>query len=374
LNKIEGYLNPLMTKKSTTSNIKSFYQYVLSLRKKASPKSLSELYNVRDTLSLMGKVFLLRAIKNQTQNQPMISLLLEEFNNSLQVEADFAYFDAPGPYFSDMPFYSSRYATALLLQAILEVKGEYFLAPRIMNWLLEAKPYSWNTTHTNFWVLYAMNEYVRQVEKTGTKFAEIQILREYHKKRFENDQDLFKLEKDLNSQKEPFDLQVQSDSMVYLTTELTYKLKNAPSKSRGITVSRNVYNKKGKLVKTLIKGDIYQVELLIETDKQVPYAVIDEPLAAGFGIIRQDTITARSLNEFNRDYQKGRHTPWLRKEHSADRIIFYSYMLKGKIRVVYFIKALYKGEFTWLPTLVQAMYHPQYFGRTAFQTVKIDQN
>ena len=50
-------------------------------------------------------------------------------------------------------------------------------------------------------------------------------------------------------------------------------------------------------------------------------------------------------------------------------IIYYSYSLRGKIRIIYYIKALYSGEFTWLPTVAQGLYHPQYFGRNSARKI-----
>ncbi|MCP4156310.1 MAG: hypothetical protein GY757_51835, partial [bacterium] len=42
----------------------------------------------------------------------------------------------------------------------------------------------------------------------------------------------------------------------------------------------------------------------------------------------------------------------------------------NKKRFVYFIKALYSGTFTWMPTKVQGMYHPQYYGRAMIKKIK----
>jgi uncharacterized protein YfaS (alpha-2-macroglobulin family) len=101
--------------------------------------------------------------------------------------------------------------------------------------------------------------------------------------------------------------------------------------------------------------------------------VVDEPLAAGFELLRQDFATTRKLEEFNTDNKEKYYLPWwYRKEHFSDRMVYYSYVYSGKIRFVYFIKALYTGKFTWLPTVVQGMYHPQYFGRTAARQITID--
>lgn len=350
----------------------AFYQYLLSLNKRASGKALKTLYEKRDEMSWMGKAFLLRALHHQGEDRAMIDAMIGEINNHLQIEADFAYFQHGGQYYRSIPFYSSRYATALLLQAILEVTGKYPMAPRIVRWLLEVKPWYWHTTQTNFWILYAIQEYVRSMEELGRKNVEIKVLDLEQKKVLENLGDKLTVEKRIPKIDKEFDVTARSDKQVYLTTRMSYKLSEAPAKSRGIKIIRNIYNKKGVMADTFRKGETYMVELLLETDKEVPYGVIDEPLAAGFEVLRQDIATGRKLEEFNRDNRiRGYYYPWLRQENAADRVVFYSYRLNGKVRVVYFIKAMYSGEFTWLPCLAQGMYHPQYFGRTGFRKVII---
>jgi uncharacterized protein YfaS (alpha-2-macroglobulin family) len=115
------------------------------------------------------------------------------------------------------------------------------------------------------------------------------------------------------------------------------------------------------------------VELLLRTDKEVPYGVIDEPLAAGFELLRQDIGSTRSLKEFNTANQVKYRTPWMRQENAADRLVFYTYSMQGNLRIVYFIKAMYSGRFTWMPAVAQGMYHPQYFGRNAMKTIEVSE-
>jgi hypothetical protein len=47
------------------------------------------------------------------------------------------------------------------------------------------------------------------------------------------------------------------------------------------------------------------------------------------------------------------------------------FSIPGQMRFVYFIKAMYSGRFTWMPTIAQGLYHPQYFGRTAIQAIEV---
>lgn len=368
--KLSGYLQ----RASLDKTCESFYQFVLSQNKGADGKKLKKLAAERDALPLPARVFLYRALNNQGLGKELLSTMLNEFNNSLQVEADFAYFDAGEfAYHRDFPFYSSRFATALLLQAVLEVDGGHVLAERIIRWLLEGEPYCWNTTQINFWILCAMDEYLEQVEKTTASRAEVVMLGEKAAKIFTNSRDMLLVSKKLGERKETVEMVVSADQPVYVTSELTYQLARAKKKSRGIDIQRLIYDEKGQAVDSCKRGQVYQVELLVKTDKEVPYGVIDEPLAAGFELLRQDIGTTRSLQEFNSMNQAKYRTPWLRQENAADRLVFYTYSMQGSLRFVYFIKALYSGRFTWMPTIAQGMYHPQYFGRTATQVIVINE-
>ncbi len=261
-------LSAYLQRASLDRTCESFYQFVLSLNKGADSKKLKKLAAERDTLPLPARVFLYRALNNQGKPADLLAAMLAEFNSSLQVEADFAYFDAGEfAYHRDFPFYSSRFATALLLQAVLEVDGGHVLAERIIRWLLEAEPYCWNTTQTNFWVLCAMDQYLAKVEKTTARKAEIVLLGEKAAKEFTNYQDMLSVSKKLEGRKEPVEASVTADQPVYVTSELTYQLARAGKKSRGIDIQRLVYNEKGQAVDRFKRGQIYQVELLIK-DRQ----------------------------------------------------------------------------------------------------------
>ena len=370
LRKLATYLQQANLDKTTAC----FYQFVLSLGKNADNKKLEKMAAERESLSLLARVFLYRALNNQQSGSKLLPTMVAEFNNSLQIEADFAYFDVREfSYNRDFPFYSSRFVTAILLQAILEVEHDYVLAEKIIHWLLEGEPYCWNTTQTNFWILCAMDEYMRQVEKTTARKAEITMLGETVAREFLNSQDTLQISKKLEGRNEMVEVRVHADQPVYVTSELTFQLANAAKKSRGIDVQRLAYNEKGQPVERFQRGQVYQVELLLKADKEVPYGVIDEPLAAGFELLRQDIGSTRTLSEFNSSNSSAYHTPWLRQENAADRLVFYTYSMFGQMRIVYFIKAIYSGRFTWLSTIAQGMYHPQYFGRSATRTIVISE-
>ncbi|MCP4157665.1 MAG: hypothetical protein GY757_58695, partial [bacterium] len=167
------------------------------------------------------------------------------------------------------------------------------------------------------------------------------------------------------------EIEIEADKNVYLSTHLVYKTRTASAKSRGVKVKRNIYGKSGQLVSQMKRGEFYMVELLVDADKDVPFAVIDEALPAGVEYLRKDIVTTRKLVPFNVANSFAYRGANLTEEHHPERTVFYSYTLPKKTRVVYFVKAIYNGVFTWHPAKVEAMYHPKYFARTSTMRIEI---
>ncbi|MCP4152396.1 MAG: hypothetical protein GY757_31955, partial [bacterium] len=129
-NKLENYLK----EEVLSDTDECFFQFVRSLNKKAEPGELERQFEKRKKSPLIAQVFLYRAINNQLgeKAREKTNLMLPEFMNRLRVETDYAYFDGGVyTYKRDWPFYSARYATALIFQAILEVAGRCDEAFRI---------------------------------------------------------------------------------------------------------------------------------------------------------------------------------------------------------------------------------------------------
>ncbi len=349
-----------------------FHQFVRIGLGQVDPVRLQKLVARRDKLSLVAQVFLLRALHARGGFAEIEQELIAGFFGRFQIEADFAYCDAAlSPYRQDLPFHSSRYLTALVASALLDCGADFPLAPRVIRWLLETGPEQWHTTQTNVWILLTMARYARAFESIPATRATAEVFDERVEKTFQGSRDTLRLERPLAGRQEPFRVNARGDGPLYLTTELSYKLRLPGARSRGITVERRVYGEDGKPATSFLRGQTYQVDLLIDASKEVPYGVIDEPLASGFEVLRQDVATTRELKLFFPGVAGFDDSCWMRRENAADRLVFYAYALQGRVRVVYFIKALYSGSFTWLPTVVQGMYHPQYFGRGATVTAEV---
>ncbi len=365
-----------------TDSTKAFYLYVKSLWEKNIDGEVSELYKHYENLPLLSKAFLLRAISrsNLSDKNKMIKEIVKDFEKSMFVEADFAYFkDAASYDWFEFPFYSNRYISAVILSSILETNNDYTLAPRIIKYLIEKKTTLWwNTTHTNIWILETLANYVKKFEKNYRKNVNFEIFEDSKSilKKAVNfvhpKQKYKKIFKSFNKSTELL-LKAKSSSLFYLTSELNQNANLNKPENRGFEINRKIYNEKGQRVQELKKGEIYQVVIEIKTQEPMNYVVIDEPLIGGVQLLRKDIKTTRKLFDFRKDKRKYYYWWWgiKRKEYRKDRIIFYTYRIQKRFELSYYVKALYKGNYNLLPASVFSMYHPQYRGRNKKAVVKI---
>ena len=366
-----------------SDSTKAFYLYVKSLWGKNIDREISELYKNYENLPLVSKAFLLRSISksNISNKNKMMKKIIKDFEKNMFVEADFTYFKDTYSYdWFEFPFYSNKYLSAAILSSILEAKDDYTLAPRIIQYLIEKKATLcwWNTTHTNIWILEALANYVRKVEKSYRKNVVLEIFENsnsvlkksvnfvYPKQKYK------KIIKVLNKSKELL-LKAKSSALFYLTSELNQNANLEKTENKGFEIKRKIYNEKGEQVEELKKGEIYQVVLEIKTQEPMDYVVIDESLIGGVQLLRKDIKTTRKLFDFRKDRKKYYYWWWgvKRKEYRKDRIIFYTYRIQKRFEISYYIKALYKGRYNLLPASAFAMYHPQFRGRNKKAIIEI---
>ncbi len=378
LNKMFDYLEY----ENLSSETLAFYSYVKTLWERNSENNIKKVLKEYENLSVLSKAFLLKAISKSAVKgkEKLKQRIIRDFEKNIFVEADFAYFKADKNHdYFEFPFYSNRYLTAVILGSVLDSGVEYPLSSRMIRYILEKgnSRWCWFTTHTNVWVIYALNQYIRNVEKGYKKTVNLRIMENSGKVlekllKFVHPQQKFVY--GFKSGKRNLELYVKakSDSLFYLTSELIQKAELSKPISNGISVKRIIYNQKGEIVNTLEKGKIYQIVLNLKTIEPMDYVVIDEPLIGGVQILRRDIKTTRRLFDFRKN--KGRKFYWWwgvkRKEYKKDRIVFYTYRIDKEFEISYYVKALYSGTFHYLPTSAFSMYHPQFNGRE--RAVKIE--
>jgi uncharacterized protein YfaS (alpha-2-macroglobulin family) len=354
----------------------SFTLYVKTLWGKEESANIKRKFKDLENLSLLSKAFLLKAIaiSKILEKNDMIERIIKNYEKHIFVEADFAYFKKPQKYDKfEYPFYSNRYLTAVILSSILEAKGEYVFADKMIRYLVEKKnnPWWWFSTHTNVWTIDAINQYVKNMEKGYGKGVDIKIYeegREIFKKLMKFVHPKQKFVKILETKYKSREIKLSSSSkgVFYLSSELNQTADISKASDNGIRIERRIYNKKGEMVKNLKRGEIYQVVIRVVTIEPMDYVVIDEPVIGGIMVLREDFKTTRELFDFRKD-KKRRYWSWWwgvkRREYKKDGIVFYTYRIGKEIEISYHIKAMYSGKYTQLPTSAFSMYHPQFNGR-----------
>ncbi len=362
----------------------AFYSYVKTLWRRNSEKDIKKVLKEYENLSVLSRAFLLKALSKSEvkEKEKLKQQIIRDFEKNIFVEADFAYFKGDKRYnYFEFPFYSNRYLTAVILGSILESGVNYPLSSRMVRYLLEkgVTRWSWFTTHTNVWIIYALNQYVKGIERGFKKRVNLEII-ENSKKilgkvlNFVHPQQKFVYSFENKEGDLRLFVKAKSDSLFYLTSWLREKADLSKQVTNGIFVERIIYNQKGEIVKTLKKGKIYQVVLNVKTIEPMNYVVINEPLMGGVEVLRRDIKTTRKLFDFRKNKKRKFYWWWgvKRKEYKRDRLVFYTYRIDKEFEISYYLKALFSGTFQYLPPSAFSMYHPQFNGRGKRNELRIE--
>lgn len=350
-------------------SMRCFAMYVLYLYDdKSYNEDLKELYDMREYLyySERGRLLeLLDAYGMKNSADTLYSELLSD----IRIETGYAYFD-------DMMndwwlFQSELKNTAVILSSILRTGREFPFAEKTVRFFsLRAKNGMWLNTHTTALVLEALNEYYRHYEKDKPQFTAYvrNSGKELMTAKFKNYSDTpvsdtVQLD-ELGS--EAVDLIKKGTGRLYYIMTMKYAVKgNIKPLFNGFDVQRKITDLNGKKVSEYRKGDVYKVTVIVKTDKSRVFAVIDDPLPAGFDIVktgfRTEYIDDRSDDKYYGYWWGGfSHEEYYRDKAVAAAV----YLSEGTHEYSYYVRAICSGDFSYPPVNVFEMYTPEVFGHS----------
>ncbi|WP_414385332.1 MG2 domain-containing protein [Synechococcus sp. H60.3] len=155
-----------------------------------------------------------------------------------------------------------------------------------------------------------------------------------------------------------------------------------PSQSQGFAISRSYFRlqpqpqangeiryreqllRPGEAVRA---GEVLLARLTVEAERDSHYVVIEDPLPSGAEITSQDPrLLTGSAPDYWWDWF------WTHQENRDDRVAFFSTELRqGRHEFVYLFRPEIPGQFQVAPALVQEMYDPSRYGRSAGQALKV---
>lgn len=136
-------------------------------------------------------------------------------------------------------------------------------------------------------------------------------------------------------------------------------------RAMGFRISRSVTPVQEKEAGKPSRGDVWRVQLAIESDQEMAWVVVDDPIPAGARILgegdgRDSHIAANVAG--GGDRARGNAWPAYIERTFGNFRAYYSYVPRGKFTIEYTVRLNNGGEFSLPATRVEAMYAPEVFG------------
>jgi hypothetical protein len=303
--------------------------------------------------------------------------------------------------------YSNRRADGVLLEALIKADPTNDLIPKLVRGLLDhRKKGRWENTQENVFILLALDKYFKAFEKVTPDF----VARVWLGNAYAGEQIFRGRSIDSNLLNIPMSylmeqggtanllLDKQGAGRLYYRIGMTYAPKNlklAPA-DYGFTVLR-VYEavdnaddvKQASDGSWKIKaGARVRVRLTMVASARRYHVALVDPLPAGLEILNPELAVTESIptdvggntpviNVASRSFGRNRyywHWTWFEHQNFRDERAeaFSSLLWEGVYKYTYVTRATTPGHFIVPPAKAEEMYHPETFGRTGTDFVRVE--
>jgi uncharacterized protein YfaS (alpha-2-macroglobulin family) len=359
--------------------IKAYALYCLALAGQPEPGFADNLYAERDNLTPFGKTLLLKALKLGGGSPGAEAELLRQMLNKIKVTAATAHFEEESDRGLRWIYSSNTRTTAFTLQALIETAQEHDLIPAMARWLVERiKTNRRFSTHENFYVFYALNDFYKKYERETPDFriavslAGKTLLEELIKgdrnKVVTATESLAGMEA---GRELPLKFDFSGSGTFYYDTRMTYAPKGElAARDEGFTVLKTISTPDGKPMEEAQAGSTLMVTLTVVVPRESLYVVVDDPLPAGLEAVNPDFVTSseEERRQMAQMEEGGRRFWWVGFNHIElrdDRVLLFADSLPpGVYTHRYLARALTFGTFAAPGTHAEEMYAPENFGRS----------
>ena len=174
------------------------------------------------------------------------------------------------------------------------------------------------------------------------------------------------------SAKDPLQLRHEGSGKPWVFLQALAAVPVMEARANGLRVTREVTALQQKLPGKVSRGDLWRVRLVIESDQEMTWVVVDDPIPAGARILGDEGSGARDARLASGDSAgnsggaKAERRVWptyVERTFSAYRA-YYGFVPRGSFSVDYTLRLNNAGEFSLPATRVEAMYAPEVFGET----------
>jgi len=363
---------------------RAYAVYALGLNGDPQPAYFRKLYERRDQLPYLAVAYLLKAAP-AAAGEPEAKVLSDQLMSQAKVAPRTIHFENPSDAFDPWIHDSDARTTAVVLQAFLEARGGFPGDEKAARWLVEERKNKgrWRTTEENAESLRALQDYYRRYEKDAPDFT-ASLSRE-------GDGSALWTEhfagRTLEARRKTLPLDAvfagasaarlafakEGVGRLYYDLVLAY----APAsfdkpESEGLSIERTVKPLRGG---ALTAGKRAVVTLTVKTKQDRAFVALEDPLPAGWEIVDPTFAVEGEEDARALEQEAGRGEYWgtfSRSERYDDRIqVFADLLTAGEHRWSYLIQATTPGKYHVPAAVVEQMYEPEVFGRTASGEVEV---
>ena len=359
-------------------DLRAYLGYLLAVH--GSGTAGTDLYPAHDTLPLWSRGYLLRALylQNGLQLGPRGHTVLAELESGAHLDAAGAHWEESGdPLSGD----DAIHATAVVLDALIEVDPTSPLIPQATRWLVGARSgEAWQTTVDNAVALRALSDELRGSGELNGHYTYAATL---------DGRPLGQGSITAATLATPRVLQAplgatlapgattrvevrrsNTSGRLYDTTRLTYypRVETVGALNRGLAVAR-VYLYNGRPVTSAPVGATLRVRLTVTAPQDLYYLALEDPLPAGGEAVDPTLLTTSQPRQGGYSVPQGTNDlAWyithaeLRDDRAA---LFVDYLPKGVYRYEYDVHLTTRGVFHALPAHAAESLFPEVFGRGA---------
>ncbi len=356
----------------------SFCLYSLALWDEYESSYASKLFERREQIPIFGKTLLLKAGRIIGMGDKFEDEIARILINKIKLSPTSAHFEESEN--RGWTFPSPAKVTGFVIQTFTELDIQFPYKDQTIRWLVqERKKRSKPTTHENAFVFDAFQTYYKKYEKEEPDFTariflgEKEILQQIFKGRTNEPptRHAFSLDPMPKDTLLPIKITKIGDGRLYYTLRMFYAFKENPIPfDEGFYIWKEILTLDDKEVKTFKRGEVYKVILHVVVPETRIFAVVDDPLPAGF--VPVQTFFATESREIRKKYRQAK---WKEKghwwgsfdheEYYDDRtLVFGQHLFPGEHTRVYFVRAATSGKFLAPSTKAEEMYSPEVFGST----------
>ena len=269
-------------------------------------------------------------------------------------------------------FHSQNRSDAMALRALMQIRPEHPLVPKLVRGLLEARNGGrWRNTQENAYGLLAVLEYARRFESGRPDFSAHawvgnRPILEAALNASSPSKNSFVSMAQLLPLPQPVSvvLQRQGEGRLYyrLGTEWQELSEERPPRDQGLAIERKVRLRHGEASASIPVGEVVAFDLTFRNRAPLSYVAIEVPVPAGLEPVLDDL--GRGHGASNLACQSCRITN--HEERHPDRVlIFIDQLSAGEHSHTVELRAITPGEYALPPARAEAMYMPEIYGRTS---------